>query len=167
VAVNGGAPQALALNGRIQRDRADVCGAQHLIFTAVDQAGNTSQLAKSIVLDMEPPQITITSPAAGRMFPDNHNCGKCERCGGGVASVTLLIDGQHLTTLTRAPFSHSVDTSDLPLGSHTITARAADFAGNQAEMEIIFSVSRVMIEIVFPPTGNGQQNPGDCEGENP
>ncbi|RPJ42091.1 MAG: hypothetical protein EHM27_03815, partial [Deltaproteobacteria bacterium] len=155
VAVNGGAPQALALNETKFSGIAPIsAGLNHLIFTAVDQAGNTSQLAKSIVLDMEPPQITISSPAAGANVSGMITIAvNTSDAGAGVASVTLLIDGHHLTTLTRAPFSHSVDTSDLPLGSHTITARAADFAGNQAETAITFSVSRVMIEIVSPANG--------------
>ncbi len=155
VAVNGGESQTFGLDGMNFRGTVSLTpGFNILAFTAVDRAGNTSQLSKSVLLDLEPPNVAFSSPV-----PDANVSGmisiaaNASDAGTGIAGVTFLVDGQYLITLTQAPFAYSLDTANLSMGSHTITARVTDRAGNQAEAAVTILVSRFMIEIVFPPNG--------------
>ena len=72
----------------------------------------------------------------------------------GVASVTLYIDDQLHSTLNQPPFNFTVDTSGLAPASHTLTAKATDKGGNQAESSITVTVVEPMrIEITSPANG--------------
>jgi len=155
VAVNNGPPQVLALTG------ANFSGVVTLIpelntltFTGIDRAGNTSQLSRSVILDIVPPDVAITSPVSGANVSgmisisvnalDNMT---------GIASVSLLVDGLSRGDLTQPPFTFSLDTTMLTVGTHRITAVGMDHAGNQAEAAITVSVASLMIEIVSPASG--------------
>lgn len=152
VMVNGETPQSLTLNDSDFGGTLVLSpGPNSLVFTATDRAGNISQVVRSIVLDTEPPTVAITSPASGAHVSGTLSVTiDAGDLGAGIASVALFVDGKTAGTLTQPPFTFSVNTALLAMGSHTITAVGLDKAGNQSEATITVSLSRFMIEIVSP-----------------
>ena len=81
--------------------------------------------------DTQPPdRVVLTAPAEGARVSGTVTVTASASDGFGVVAVDFL-DGQTLMgTDTRAPFSVSWDSGKGPSGSHTLTARARDLAGN-------------------------------------
>lgn len=155
VAVNDGSPQALTLTGtNFSGAVALVSGLNTLTLTATDKAGNTSRVSRSVLLDIGPPVIAITSPVSGANVSGTISVTvEAADAISGIAGVTLLVDGHPAGAMSQAPFNFSLNTSTLTPGSHTITARAIDRAGNQGEASITVSVSQFRIEIISPANG--------------
>jgi hypothetical protein len=131
-----------------------VPGANTLDFTAIDKAGNTNRASRSVFLDIDPPIVAILSPVSGINVSGMISVSvTAEDNLTGIANVSLLVDGQLKAILSQPPFTFSLDTVILAMGSHMITAVGMDKAGNQAEATITVSVSRFMIEIVSPANG--------------
>jgi len=157
VSVNGSQPQTLTLTGTNFSGVSNLASGQNtLTFHAVDKAGNTSSVTRSVLLDVEVPAVTMTAPLSGVVISGMVNVTvEATDSASGIASVTLYVDGQAQTTLNQAPFSFSVDTSGLVPGPHTLTTRAADQAGNQGETSItIVVVEAIRIEITSPTNGS-------------
>jgi len=156
LAVNDGSPQPLTVFGTNFSGSVTLSSAQNtLTFEAIDGAGNTNTLTRTVLLDQEPPIVAITSP-----FPDSEISGiatatvDASDLQSGIGSVTLLVDGQVQETLNQSPFDFQIDTIMLVPGFHTLTARATDKASNQAEASISVSVPmQVGIEIISPLDG--------------
>ncbi len=129
-------------------------GAHTLTARGIDHGGNQAEASLSILFDHVPPVVSITSPPSGATVSgtiavtvdatDSHS---------GVASVSLYLNNQPHSILTQPPYSFSVDTSELTTGSHTLTVRAVDQAGNQAEESILMTVSHLRVEIISPANG--------------
>ncbi len=75
------------------------------------------------------PTVQITSPAPGATISGTVSVETQAADDGAVSSITLLIDGNELVTLTDAPFTFVLDTRLFANGAHTISARVADNAG--------------------------------------
>ena len=80
--------------------------------------------------DTEAPVISITSPATGTVsgtisvgfnYTDNVD----------VVSVDLYVNGQLVGKNTQAPFTFTLDTTNVTDGDYALTANAFDAAGNQ------------------------------------
>lgn len=59
----------------------------------------------------------------------------------GVARVEFSVDGTLKGTDTTSPYSMTLDSNTLANGTHTLTAKAFDAAGNNASSSVSFSVS--------------------------
>ena len=111
-----------------------VNGGHSLTAKARDAAGNTTTSAVIVVnvnnADAEPPVIAITTPAAGNVSGSiTVTANATDNIG--VVGVQFLVDGNNISMedLT-APYSVSWNTINIANGSHTLTARARDAAGN-------------------------------------
>ncbi|MBM3272574.1 hypothetical protein FJY94_04865 [Candidatus Kaiserbacteria bacterium] len=104
-------------------------------FFASDVAGN-AEPAQSLELriDTVPPESTLTSPPDGDVgrgvviFS-----GTASDSASGIDAVQLSTDGGltwAAATVSGGEWEHTLDTTTLPDGSHTILVRAADVAGN-------------------------------------
>ena len=126
-------------------------GTHSITAKAYDAAGNTQvSTAVSVTIvpppDTTKPTITITAPTAGANIAQGNNV-TINAAASDDVGVTLLafsIDGQPRSEMQSAPYTLVWDTIGSALGSHTITARATDAAGN-------YSDSTVTINIVTPP----------------
>lgn len=79
--------------------------------------------------DLTPPSVGIVSPSGGYqsgMVTVSINAADDVA----VARVELLVDGQLLASETASPYDFAWDTTQGPDGARTLTARAADAAGN-------------------------------------
>jgi subtilisin family serine protease len=82
--------------------------------------------------DSTPPTVAITSPAAGATVQEIVIVDAEASDNFGVARVELYADGALVDTDTAAPFSLRWSSRSVPNGSHIVTARAYDAAGNSA-----------------------------------
>jgi len=131
-----------------------VPGLHTLTARAIDRMGNQAETNVTIFFDHVPPAVSITSPASGTMVSGTITVMvEASDSISGVASVNLYINNQLHSTLTQPPFNFAVDTSGFVPGSYTVTARAIDRVGNQAEASIALSVSAFRIEIISPVNG--------------
>ncbi len=115
------------------------CGTSYLLSVeAFDAAGNVS-LRQSITgstlacPDSTPPAVSLTAPAAGATVSGAVRLTANATDAGGVASVQFAVDGANVgAPVTAAPYSVTWDSLGAANGTHTITARATDNAGNAA-----------------------------------
>lgn len=81
--------------------------------------------------DTTPPTASIVSPAAGQTVSGTTSVVATASDNVAVASVQLLLDGQALgAPVVAAPYAVQWDTTKASSGSHTLSARALDTAGN-------------------------------------
>jgi N,N-dimethylformamidase beta subunit-like protein/uncharacterized protein DUF4082/Big-like domain-containing protein len=84
-------------------------------------------------IDSVPPTVTMTAPANGSAVSGSVTVSATASDNVAVASVQFLLDGNLLgTPITQAPYAMSWDSTTVANGSHTLSARATDTAGNSA-----------------------------------
>ena len=114
-------------------------GTHTLTARARDGTGNTTtstgvSVTVSNVVDPTPPTVAVTAPVAGATVAGTTtiNATASDNVGGtGVAGVQFLLDGAILGAEdTTAPYSIAWNTTGATNGTHTLTARARDGAGN-------------------------------------
>src|SRR5204862_352822 len=110
-------------------------GVHTLTARARDAAGNaTTSAAVSVTVanaDTTPPTVSITAPANGATVSGPVSVTATASDNVGVAGVQFFLDGAALGAGdTSAPYVVSWDTTTTTNGSHTLTARARDAAGN-------------------------------------
>ena len=103
---------------------------------AADAAGNVSLASPEAngvaQADTTAPTVSITAPATGATVQGVVSVTANASDDVGVQSVQFKLDGANLGAAdTTAPYSSSWDTRGVANGSHTLTAVAADAAGNQ------------------------------------
>ena len=113
-------------------------GDQLFTVTATDATGNSApKLVHYRVVDMIPPQITITSPTPGQHFPQHSTQDanfNCTDTGGS------LIDT--CNALQNGDASQNIDTSQL--GPQVFGVLAIDGAGNRTTMSVPYVVDPVL-----------------------
>jgi putative lipoic acid-binding regulatory protein len=140
-------------------------GTYTLTARARDAAGNTATSAGVIVTvnnDTQVPTVSITAPAGGTVLGTiNVNANAADNIG--VVGVQFLLDGVNLGSEDLAsPYTISWNTATVADGSHTLTARARDAAGNIATSSaVVVTVQNTppdtqvpTVSITAPATGN-------------
>ena len=157
VSVNGGQPQELSLVGTNFSGTVTLSpGSNTLTFRAADKAGNTSQISRSVILDLELPAVAITLPQPGAVISGVVTVtAEASDAMSGVTSVTLYMDGQMQTTLSQPPFNFTLYTLIFSSGMHTITVRAKDRAGNESEASVSVTIDNTapVVVITAPLSG--------------
>ncbi|WPB82344.1 Ig-like domain-containing protein [Archangium violaceum] len=113
-------------------------GSYLLIAKAYDAAGNvgtSAQVLVTVAPELEPPTVSLTSPAPGARLSKTVSLSADATDNYGVVSrVEFLLDGTVvLGSDTSAPFTFSWNTQTVASGGHTLSARATDPYGNQAD----------------------------------
>jgi hypothetical protein len=91
---------------------------------------NVSVSSPQQTSDTTPPAVSLTAPAAGPVSGTTTVSASALDDGSGVASVTFAVDGTTLGSVSASPYSLAWDTTKVPNGTHVLTARAVDRAGN-------------------------------------
>jgi hypothetical protein len=120
---------------------------QFLAARAFDEAGNRGDAAPVIVTvdntpdiaDTTPPTVTILSPADGATVSGSVTLSARASDDVAVALLTIYVDGQTTCAGNGASVSCGWNTRKLS-GSHTVTAKAQDGAGNSATTTISVTV---------------------------
>jgi carbon monoxide dehydrogenase subunit G len=82
--------------------------------------------------DTTPPTVSISAPANGATVSGTVTISASASDNVGVTRVEFFVDGVLVGSDATAPYSVAWDTTQYADGSHTLTARAFDAAGNQA-----------------------------------
>ncbi|HYV44295.1 MAG TPA: M20/M25/M40 family metallo-hydrolase [Myxococcaceae bacterium] len=82
--------------------------------------------------DTTPPAVSITAPANGSTVNGTVTISANATDNVGVTQVDFLVDGVVKGSDTSSPYSFAWDSTTASNGSHSLTARAADGAGNSA-----------------------------------
>ena len=117
-------------------------GAVTVTATAVDAAGNvgtsaavTLTVANAALVDTQPPEIAIATPAANAKVAGNTmtiSTRASDNAGDAGIRQTLYIDGAQVASGTGASLSVTWNLKKAAAGAHTIQAVARDAAGNTA-----------------------------------
>src|SRR5436309_10555397 len=103
--------------------------------------------------DTTPPTVSITSPSSGSTVSGTITVTASASDNVGVVSVQFLLDGNVAAEDTSSPYSVSWDTTSAGNGSHTLTARARDAAGNTTTSSAVtVTVSNGPPPDTTPPT---------------
>jgi len=119
---------------------------------AYDNAGNTgeSQVVTVVIVDPQPPEVTITSPTNGVLVSatvliqaqvvdkvSSAKNKKVEKAPSAVSKVEFYIDGTKIGEDMEAPYIYSWDTNKVINGHHTIKVKAIDKAENSGESQVV------------------------------
>jgi RHS repeat-associated protein len=122
-------------------------GTHTVSLRATDQAGNQSALAQaSFILDTTPPTVTLTSPAAGAVSTtDVTVSGRVNDTLSGVATLEAQLDTGAFTPVMLDASGNFSFPAGLALdgsadGSHTVSLRATDKAGNSGMTPASFTL---------------------------
>ena len=108
-------------------------GGHTLTSKAYDAAGNTANsppVAVTVNNDLTPPTTSITSPTSGQVVTGVVAVQVSAQDNVGVARVELYQDNALIGTKTTTPYTFNWDTDATTNGSHTLTSKAYDAAGN-------------------------------------
>ena len=156
VSINGGQPQPLLLSGEAVAGSVSLSRGTNLLhIEARDKAGHGSSLTRNIILDDELPAVKIVSPAPGDELSGQASVDVAATDTiSGIRSVALLVNGRVLGVSAQQPYTFAIDTLRFSAGSHTLTARAVDNAGNISEANAVITVQKQLgIEITSPGDG--------------
>ena len=104
--------------------------------------------------DTTPPTTSVTAPAAGSTVSGTVTVTATASDNVGVTKVELYVDGALLATGSASPFSASWNTTGAANGSHALTSKAYDAAGN------IGSSAAVSVTVSNGAVTNPVVNPG-------
>ncbi len=113
-------------------------GIHTLMVKGYDAAGNVGSASVNVsiwtatVQDTQPPVVSIQTPLNGGVVSGTVSVSANAFDNIGVTQVTIYVDGIARYTGTAAPYTYNWNTRKASLGSHTITAKAWDAAGNLA-----------------------------------
>lgn len=116
---------------------AEANGQYNIRAVASDAAGNsaadddTTVTVSGGVSDTTPPTVSFTAPGEGATVSGQVPVSIDATDNFGVARVELLVDGTSVSQATAPPYNFSWDASQVAAGSHTLTAKAVDGAGNE------------------------------------
>ncbi|MFC1679029.1 Ig-like domain-containing protein [Elusimicrobiota bacterium] len=96
----------------------------------------------SVRVDPVAPRVNITKPADGAMVAGMVGVEAVVAEGADIARVEFYVDGRLKATDTSAPYGFDWDADGVPDGSHTLTAKAYDAAGDLRENLIAVTVLR-------------------------
>jgi hypothetical protein len=121
--------------GTSYTDSGLAAGTYYYKVTAQDAAGNLSassaEASGTATADTTAPSVSVTAPTNGATVSGTVTVTASASDNVGVAGVQFLLDGVNLGAEdTASPYSVSWDTAAASNGTHTLTARARDAAGN-------------------------------------
>jgi thermitase len=138
-------------------------GTATLTARAFDEAGNRGDAAANVtvdntpdVTDSTPPTVSIASPTDGATVSGTVTLSARATDNVAVAGLEIAWDGQTLCVSTGGSASCSVNTRKLS-GSHTISARAEDGAGNAA-------TTSASVTVASSTKGHGNNKGGGGKG---
>ncbi|MCF7802568.1 MAG: fibronectin type III domain-containing protein [Candidatus Marinimicrobia bacterium] len=104
--------------------------------------------------DTTPPTLTVTNPSDGSTVSGSVNFTVDATDNIGVTSVEFAVNGNaYGSPLTAAPYSVSVNSTDLADGTHNVSATATDDAGNQTTVSVTIEVANNSTEPGDPTEG--------------
>jgi hypothetical protein len=111
-------------------------------YRAFDNAGNTeNNHVLTVQVDSTVPIVSVTSPAAGATVSGSTTLSATASDNVGVARLDFLVDGNVVGSAASTPYNFTWSSASVADGSHTISARATDLAGNQATSTVTVTIT--------------------------
>ena len=99
--------------------------------SGVPSVAQMIQVTGSAPVDTQPPTVAITAPAVGATVSGTVAVSASASDNVGVSSVQFTLDGVNVgAPVSAAPYTFNWDSTTVANGSHTLSARASDAAGN-------------------------------------
>ena len=136
-------------------------GAHALTSKAYDAAGNSSTSAainvtvSNTITDTQAPSTSITSPANGATVSAIVTVNASASDNVGVTRVEFYVDDSLASTDTTASYSYSWNTTTVTNGTHTLSTKAFDAAGNAGTSATISVTVNNTGADVLPPLISG------------
>jgi hypothetical protein len=117
-------------------------GSYVVTATALDQAGNKSQLSLSfpVTIDTVAPTGGLTSPTDGSVLSGTVGLTAAGADNTGVWKVDFQVDGVTKSTSATSPFGYSWNTTSVANGTHTLTTVVHDYPDNTVSRMITVNV---------------------------
>lgn len=129
-------------------------GAYTLDGTAFDDVGNAGQVQTTFVIDNTRPTLS-SQTADGATVSGTAHFAWSATDAGGVASISIAVNGTAITGCAQTPCEATFDTRSLADGPVAVTATAVDAAGNETtgQIHVIVDNSAPAKFLVSPSTG--------------
>lgn len=107
-------------------------GSHTLVARAYDAAGNVGETSLTVTVfnDTQAPAVSVIGPTSGSTLGQSTTVLVSATDNVGVVKVEYYLDGVLQSTATSLPYNFSWNTLTSANGSHTLTAKAYDAAGN-------------------------------------
>jgi uncharacterized protein YfiM (DUF2279 family) len=129
------------------------------------EAGAKPSCGRNKPCDTTPPVVSFLSPAAGSTIGGTIQVAGTATDNLGVASIALAVDGGAWVSASgTSTWSWSWNTAAVAGGTHTLTARATDAAGNTATSSRTLTVSNAVADITAPTLSIGSPAAGSTVG---
>ena len=134
-------------------------GTHSLTARAYDSAGNSktsTTVTVTVASDLTPPVVSVSAPAAGAVITGTVAWTAVASDNVGVTSVQLRDGSTVVTTLNTSPYTFNWNTTSVSSGSHSLTARAFDAAGNastSAAVTVTIDRSAPTVSLTAPAAG--------------
>jgi M6 family metalloprotease-like protein len=157
-ATDSSAPYSFSWNTTAVSD-----GSHALSSTAYDAAGNSGSSASvsvtvdnSVPADTTAPSTSITAPSSGATVSGTTTVTASATDNVGVTSVEFYVDGVLAATDNSAPYSFAWNTTSVADGSHSLSSKAYDAAGNAGTSPAVtVNVSNEVVVDTTPPVISG------------
>ena len=115
-------------------------------------------------IDTTPPTVSLTAPSSGATLSGFVTISATASDNVAVDHVDYLVDGALAATLTSGPFDYNWNSRSVSNGSHTISVRAVDTAGNQRTTTpiTVFISNQTASLLQNPSLEQGTSNPPSC-----
>lgn len=139
-------------------------GTHSVLATATDAAGNpsTTSATNDFTVDTTAPSLTIDTPTSNGTIGDNTPSIAFTATDAGSLAAECSVDGAAFVACT-SPFT----TAQLADGSHTVSVRVTDAAGNPTQQSVTFTVDTVgpQTTILSVPAGDSNSDSATFEFE--
>ena len=129
-------------------------GSHNINIMAFDRSGKVRVAYVNVTIDTVAPMLTVTAPTEGGLYfiPDTNVTWTCMELGSGVASYDVKLDGGDWQARGISAYA----TFTLGEGSHMITVRATDMAGNNRSVMVNFTtdLNPPIIHSISPADGS-------------
>ncbi len=136
-------------------------GGPFTVTATVGSVSGRASLVVSLQADTMPPTVSVSAPLAGTRVIGAAVVTVTATDNVGVVKVEIFVDGVKVGEDTQAPFAVMVDFSVIANGSHVLTAKATDAAGNSSTSDGVMiwvgppgtDFSAPVVSIVTPTGG--------------
>jgi kumamolisin len=101
------------------------------------------------------PSVNITSPTNGSTVSGILTIAATASDAMGIAHVDFYVDSTLIASVTKAPYTASLNTSTLTNGTHSLSAIAFNTLGNSAKSVVSITVNNAMSSSIYFNAGNG------------
>jgi hypothetical protein len=102
--------------------------------------------------DTTAPSDAITSPSSGTSVSGSVQVQGTATDNVGVTNLQFLVDGQLISSAPASPFSFAWNTLSVVNGSHTLSVKASDAAGNVGSVSVTVSVNNPVVKDTTAPS---------------